>query len=122
VTVIWNDRLLKAKVKAAQPVAAREWLALAMARFPSRSIASSFRVSQRGTSSHVTGRPEWRFFEEGVRPHTIEPKGGKVLRLANGEFVSGPVQHPGMPAQPTIKPLLTAWPTTYRRRARTFLR
>lgn len=121
-TVIWNDKSLKARVKAAQPVAAREWLAVAKARFPSRSIASSFGLNQRGTTSHVTGRSEWRFFEEGVPRHIIEPKGGKVLRLANGEFVSGPVEHPGMRAQPTIKPLLQAWPTTYRRRARTFLR
>lgn len=54
--------------------------------------------------------------EEGARPHAIEPK-KKVLKLADGGFVTGAVTHPGSPAKPFLRPTLPLWPELYRRNA-----
>lgn len=103
--------------------AAKTWLTGAQARFPSRSVGKSLQLRIRGTrASVVSNDPRVQFFEEGVEAHVIEPKDGTVLRLADGRFVTGPVQHPGMRAQPTLKPLLPVWPATYRRAAAAVMR
>lgn len=121
-TVIWNDTGLKLRVRAAVAPAAEAWLTTAKAGFPSRSAAASMKLNIRGTSAGVTGSPLVNLFEEGAPPHVIEPKDGTVLKLADGRFVTGPVKHPGMSAQPTLKPLLGAWPKYYNRAASTLLR
>jgi hypothetical protein len=117
-TVRWYAEALTARLRAAVAPAARDYLGLAVARFPSKTVAKSLRFKTVGTRADVTSSdPRVGFFEEGVGPHIIEPKEGRVLRLADGRFVTGPVRHPGMDAQPTLKPLLGAWPALYRRRA-----
>lgn len=41
--------------------------------------------------------------EVGQKPHKIG-KPGQILRLANGNIVRGPIDHPGKPARPFIRP------------------
>lgn len=114
-TVIWRPEPLTAKLIAAARPAAQDFARAAMVRAPSRKIVVSARPS--GTSSYsVVTNQLGRFFESGTHPHKIEPK-RKVLRLADGRFVTGPVQHLGMRAQPFIRPTFPLWPSLYRRRA-----
>lgn len=122
--VIWHPQQMQARLRAAQPIAAREWLGLAKNRFPSRSVAETLRADQHGSNRTTieSDDPRVGFIEHGVGAHTIEPHDGQVLKLADGSFVTGPVHHPGMPATPTLRPLLSAWPSIYRRRARTMIR
>lgn len=122
-TVIWNDTGLKLRTRAAVTPAAEAWLVTAKAGFPSKRIGNSMKLRVSGTTAGVTSNdPRVFFFEEGVPPHVIEPKDGTVLRLADGRFVTGGVKHPGMSAQPTLKPLLRAWPKYYNRAASTVMR
>jgi hypothetical protein len=46
--------------------------------------------------------------EKGAGPHAIAPR-GTALRLADGTFVSGTVQHPGRAAKPYIRPAASRW-------------
>jgi hypothetical protein len=46
--------------------------------------------------------------EVGAKPHEIAPTHG-ILRLANGDFVTGPVHHPGRGAKPYIHPASMRW-------------
>jgi hypothetical protein len=59
------------------------------------------------TGSLVPTGPIGAIQEKGAGPHTIAGRG--VLRLANGDFVTGPVQHPGRPAKPYIRPAAQRW-------------
>jgi hypothetical protein len=70
------------------------------------------------TTSFLIGSnsPLGILFEKGVGPHEIEPK-KKVLKMADGGFVTGPVKHPGMGAKPFLKPALGLWAPAYRRAA-----
>lgn len=115
--VIWHPEPLTARLVAAARPAAVQYAGLARARSPSRRVASSIRIGG-GPTTFAVGSPiplaGW--LEGGVGPHTIEPK-GRVLRLADGRFVTGPVRHPGMAAQPTFRPLLPLWSALYRRQA-----
>jgi hypothetical protein len=62
-----------------------------------------------------------KWIEEGTKPHTITPN-KRVLRLADGRFVTGTVNHPGATAQPFLKPLLGLWASLYRKAAAIALR
>lgn len=46
--------------------------------------------------------------EKGARPHEEEAKNG-IFRLANGDFVTGPIHHPGRGAKPYIHPAAERW-------------
>lgn len=51
----------------------------------------------------------YRFFETGVGPHDIDPKNSSVLRFIDqGELIFTRLvgDHPGMPAQPFLRPAL----------------
>jgi hypothetical protein len=122
-TVKWFPQAHLAKLRMALAPAAGDYLSLARARFPSTTVAQSLGLQVAGNAANITSNdPRVGFFEEGVGPHIIEPKEGTILRLADGRFVSGSVQHPGMAAQPTLKPLLPLFPTLYRRRASALIR
>jgi hypothetical protein len=115
---------MTARLKAAARTAAAEFsrAASAKAATASKRVASSIFVS--GTvDNFVVGfrHPLGALFEKGVGPHEIDPR-GRVLRLADGGFVTGPVRHPGMQAKPSLGPLLPLWASMYRRHAAGALR
>lgn len=45
--------------------------------------------------------------EEGARPHEETSSG--IFRLANGDFVTGPIHHPGRGAKPYLRPAAARW-------------
>jgi len=108
--VIWRPEPLTARLMAAASPARSDVARLANMRAP-----GSIKVQVLGESVG-TLHPAGLFHEFGTKPHTIEPK-GKVLKLADGGFVSGPVKHPGMKATPFLRPAKELWPTAYRRQA-----
>jgi hypothetical protein len=111
--VIWRPEPLTARLILAATPARAQWAALARARCSSQRVASSIRVA--GDFVAAT-HPLAPIIERGSGPHEIgEP--GKVLRLADGRFVTGPVKHPGTPAKPFLRPTLPAWLVLYRRAA-----
>jgi len=118
-TVIWRPEAFNAKlVAAARPAAAEVTLAArAKAAGVSKRVASS--IFMTGTTTNFTigsKSPLGILFEKGVGRHEINPK-GNVLKLADGGFVTGPVEHPGMAAEPFLKPALALWVPAYQRAA-----
>jgi hypothetical protein len=117
-TVIWRPEPLTARLIAAAKPARDQWAALARSRCTSKRVASSIRAEgETVEASH----PLSRIIERGSRAHEIAPGDGP-LRLADGRFVSGPVQHPGTPAKPYMRPTLPAWIPLYRKTASGALR
>lgn len=108
--VIWRPERLNARLMAAAIPARIDYARAAQVRAP-RGVKVSVIGENVGTLD-----PKGGFFEFGTKPHQIEPK-KKVLRLADGSFVTGPVKHPGMKAKPFLRPLLAFWGNFYRRRA-----
>ncbi|MGH2373046.1 MAG: hypothetical protein ACRDIC_06150 [bacterium] len=85
-------------------------------------MAASIGVVGTGTHFVVAAKhPLGILFEKGVGSHEIAPK-NKVLKLADGRIVTGPVRHPGMRAKPFLRPTLPLWPGLYRRNASVALR
>ncbi len=122
--VIWRPEAFNARlIAAARPAAAEVALAArSKAAAASKRVAASIHLA--GTATNFTisaSSPLGVLFEQGVGPHEIEPK-GKVLKLADGSFVTGPVRHPGMAAKPFLKPALALWAPAYRRAASGALR
>jgi len=116
-TVIWRPERLNARLIAAARAAASDFAKAAAIRAPSKRVAASMKVLGSGTTFSVgPADPLGLLFERGVGPHLIEPK-RTALKLADGGFVSGPVEHPGMRAQPFLRPTLPLWPNLYRRQA-----
>lgn len=111
--VIWRPEPLTARLVGAATPARVGWAALARARCTSKRVASSIRV---GGEFVEAAHPLSMIIERGSGPHTIGGR-GKVLRLADGRFVTGPVKHPGTPAKPFMRPTLPAWIGLYRRTA-----
>jgi hypothetical protein len=111
--VIWRPEPLTARLIAAAPPARVEWATLARARCTSKRVASSIRAAGEFVAATHPLAP---IIERGSGPHTIGDR-GKVLRLANGRFVTGPVKHPGTPAKPFLRPTLPAWVALYRKTA-----
>lgn len=112
--VIWQPEPLNAKLAAAAAPARVQWAGLARARCSSKRVGASIVVrGDRVAALH----PLAPIIEGGAQPHTIEPAKKKALKLADGGFVSGPVQHPGSPEKPFLRPTLPAWPMLYRRQA-----
>jgi hypothetical protein len=111
--VIWRPEPLTARLIAAAIPARIEWAALASARCTSKRVASSIRVA--GETVAAT-HPLAPIIERGSGPHAIGER-GKVLRLANGRFVTGPIKHPGTLAKPFLRPTLPAWLALYRKTA-----
>lgn len=114
VVLLWHPEPLTARLIAAAVPARAEWAALARSRCSSRRVAASIRVAGEAVAATDPLAP---IVEKGARPHEIAPAKGQVLRLADGRFVSGPVQHPGTPAKPFLRPTLPAWIALYRRAA-----
>lgn len=115
--VIWRPEPLTARLIAAARPAASDYSRLAAARAPSKRVAASMQVFGGGTNFTVgPTHPLGGMFESGVGPHEIEGGYGK-LRMADGRWVTGPVRHPGMRAQPFLRPLIPLWPALYRRHA-----
>lgn len=111
--VIWRPEPLTAKLVARATPARQQWALAARSRCTSKRVAASVVVTgDRVAATH----PLASIIEQGASPHTIEPK-KKVLKLADGSFVSGPVNHPGSPAKPFLRPTLPLWPELYRRNA-----
>src|SRR4030095_5810013 len=108
--VIWRPEPLNARLLAAAPQARQDFAHAAQLRAP-HNIRVQVLGDKVGTLDPVGG-----FFEFGTQPHTIEPK-KKVLKLADGSFVTGPVKHPGMKSQPFLRPTLPLWAPLYRRQA-----
>lgn len=111
--VIWHPEALTARLLAAATPARAEAAAIARAGCSSKRVASSIRVA--GDFVGAT-HPLGIIVEKGSGPHEIGEK-GKVLRLANGRYVTGPVKHPGTPAKPFLRPILGFWAPLYRRAA-----
>lgn len=110
-TVFWFPERLTAKLIAAAAPARGEWAGVARSRCSSRRVAASVAVlGDRVAAIH----PLAPIVEFGAKPHTITPK-HKVLRLADGSFVTGPIRHPGAPARPFLRPTLPLWAPIYRR-------
>jgi len=121
-TVIWRPEAHIASLKAAVAPAAGEFSRAVAAKAPSKTVAGSIFVAPTGDGATVGSRsPLGGFFEYGVGPHEIAPK-RQVLKMADGGFVTGPVHHPGMRAQPFLRPSLPLWPAFYRRAASGALR
>ena len=123
-TVIWRPEPFNARlIAAARPAAAEVALAArAKAAAASKRVAASIFLSGTTTDFILGSRsPLGVLFEKGVGPHQIEPK-KKVLRMADGSFVTGPVRHPGMAAKPFLQPSLALWAPAYRRTASGALR
>ena len=47
--------------------------------------------------------------EKGARPHEIDVGSKGFLAFKDGGFSSGPVQHPGMAAEPFLRPAAARW-------------
>jgi hypothetical protein len=109
--VIWRPEPLTARLVGAAAPARVEWAALARARCTSKRVASSIRT---GGDFVAATHPLSTIVERGSGPHEIGER-GKVLRLADGRFVTGKVKHPGTPAKPFLRPTLPAWVGLYRR-------
>lgn len=109
--VIWRPEPLTARLIAAATPARAEWAGIARSRCSSKRVASTIRVA--GDFVGAT-HPLAPIIERGAGPHAIGEK-GKVLRLANGRFVTGRVRHPGSPAKPFLRPTLPFWVALYRR-------
>lgn len=110
-TVFWFPERLTARLIAAATPARVEWAGAARARCSSTRVAASIAVLG---DTVAAIHPLAPIVEFGAKPHTITPK-HKVLRLADGSFVSGPIQHPGARARPFLRPTLPLWPSLYRR-------
>jgi hypothetical protein len=113
--VTWRPEPMNARLVAAAPPARQDFARVAQIRAP-RGV-----LVQVSGDSVGTQNPVGTFFEFGTKPHEIEPK-KKVLKLADGSFVSGPIQHPGMKAKPFLRPTLPLWTPLYQRRAAVALR
>lgn len=113
--VIWHPERLNARLVGAATPARAEWAGIARTRCRSTRVAASIAViGDRVLAAH----PLAAVVEFGAGPHVIEPTKRKALKLADGSFVSGPINHPGSPAKPFLRPTLPAWPELYRRNAR----
>ena len=111
--VIWRPEPLTAKLIARAAPARQQWALAARSRCSSKRVAASIVVAgDRVGAAH----PLAPVIEFGAGPHLIKPK-GKVLKLEDGGFVTGPVRHPGTPAKPFLRPTLPLWPSLYRRNA-----
>jgi len=118
-TVIWRPEPFNARlIAAARPAAAEVVLAArAKAAGASKRVAGSIFMSGTATNFIIGARhPLGGRLKEENRQHLIEPK-KKVLKMADGGFVTGGVQHPGMAAKPFLKPVLPLWAPAYRRAA-----
>jgi hypothetical protein len=121
-TIIWRPEAHVARLRAAAAPAAAEFGRVVAAKAPSKTVAASIFVAPTGDGATVGSRsPLGALFEKGVGPHEIAPK-GQVLKLADGRFVTGAIRHPGMRAQPFLRPSLPLWPSLYRRAASGALR
>ena len=115
--VIWRPEPLNAEADRGSRPRRRSSPRLARAKAPCKRVAASIFVTGTATNFQVgSASPLGAFFEQGTGPHEIAPK-KKALKLADGSFVSGSVQHPGMKAQPFLRPLLPLWGSLYRRQA-----
>jgi hypothetical protein len=122
-TVIWRPEAHLAALRSAVRPAASDLARAARAQCSSRRVAPTISATVVGESATVgTRHPLGKILEEGAGPHVIEPKDGRVLRLADGRFVTGAVVHPGSPAQPFLRPSLPLWAGLYRRHAAAALR
>jgi hypothetical protein len=118
--VIWRPEPLTARlIAAARPAAAAvARAARTRAAAASKRVAASIGVTGTAQNFALTAsHPLGVLFEKGVGPHEIAPKKGRALKLADGSFVSGPVEHPGMRAKPFLEPVLPLWAPLYRRAA-----
>ena len=137
VTVKWNDTWLKAATERAMRTAALQVKGTLEATKPARSIpvrGPYFGTQLRGAARGVrTGRGSTAvirlgglapIFEKGADPHEIEPRGvsgkgrsrrrgAKALKFPDGNFATH-VHHPGMRAQPFMRPAAARFPTYYR--------
>jgi hypothetical protein len=112
--VIWRPERLTAKLILAATPARRDFARAAALRAKSSRVSQSIRVlGESVVATHALAPIE----EKGARAHTIEPKQGRVLKMADGGFVTGPVRHPGRPARPFLRPTLPLWAPLYRRHA-----
>jgi hypothetical protein len=122
--LIWRPEAFNAKlIAAARPAAMEvEQAARLKAATASKRVAASIHLL--GTVTNFTigsDSPLGILFEKGVGRHEINPK-SNVLKLADGGFVTGPVEHPGMAAKPFLRPSLALWAPAYRRAASGALR
>jgi hypothetical protein len=122
VSVHWNDRLLKAKLLGAFALAIRDAAKVAQVKSPSRRVAASIRSVQVGKTA-VVGSPDplAGILEKGTRPHDIAPKVRLAMKLPDGGFARGSVDHPGTRAQPFLRPASELFPVLYRVRAKQLL-
>lgn len=91
----------------------RDWMNLLRRNVRQRShksIGRKFRVSIRGLTGKLTpGGKVAHLLEGGTRPHTIQAHRGAVMAFrAPSSGFARTVQHPGMRAQPFVRPALDA--------------
>jgi hypothetical protein len=123
-TLLWFPEGFNARlIAAARPAAAEVALAARVkAAMASKRVAASLFMQGAATNFTIgTNDPRGILFERGVGSHEIVPK-KKVLKMADGRFVTGPVKHPGMAAKPFLRPALALWEPAYRRSASAAIR
>lgn len=99
--VQWYPERLNAAIAAAYKDSLPAAKAAAEAQKPSDKVTVGL------SGIDLTSSPA--FFEEGARPHEIAPKGPFLYLKGENRFVAGPVQHPGAPAKPHIRPAAVEW-------------
>lgn len=115
----WNDEPLKMQMVAAFRGAVFDVRDEAERNKPEHRIRVRATLTSGGAATGMNiagilmGKGLAPIFEQGAKPHTIAPRrsggsrrrtGSKVLAFPDGGFASGPVQHPGMKAQPFMGP------------------
>lgn len=107
-TVIWHPQALNAAIERAYAGSLRIAAADADAHSGSGEAgATAIQTSATMGVLHPTGRLG-AIQEVGARPHEEVSSSG-IFRLANGDFVTGPIHHPGRGAKPYIRPAAGRW-------------
>lgn len=125
VQTYWNPVPLKAAIARAQALAVKGVETDAKRNCEWRHVREEIHAVSRGNAAAVGGGgPDSFYLEKGTRPHLIDPGGGgpsQVLRLASGDFVRGPVRHPGTRGKPFLRPAAARYAELFRAAARAVL-
>ena len=117
----WNDAPLKAAARRTFTASASDVADAARARAPWRRVAASIGTQHMGNVIRVrASHPHAAMAEKGADPHPIDPRVGRILRMADGRFVTGGVRHPGFRGQPFLSPAARLFPSMFRVRGRQF--
>lgn len=107
--LLWYPERLNAAIAVAYAASLREAQADAAAHSPSATAGVEVQQTS-ATTAALKPTGLGAIFEEGARPHEIDPDPGGVLYLRSLKIVvSGPVRHPGSPPKPYLGPAAARW-------------